>query len=111
MILGGIRSLWDIHGLEQLRKVCSTHCVHFTAFGGFMRRLMLVLIQTSQSGDQWDLFDLAPFASDIDLIHTGNAEQNDLLLQSIVYEIPWGECFRWQLRSVHDNGVYWESMK
>jgi PAS domain-containing protein len=111
MILSGIRSLWDIHGLEQLRKVCSTHGVHFTAFGGFLRHLMLKLIETSQTGDSWDLFDLVPFASDIDLIHTGSAEQTDLLLRSIVYEVPWGECFRWQLRSVHDNGIYWESMK
>lgn len=111
MVLGGIRSLWDIHGLEQLRKVCSMHGVHFTAFGGFLRHLMLKLLETSQSGDSWDLFDLVPFASDIDLIHTGTAEQTELLLRTIVYEVPWGECFRWQLRSVHDNSIYWESMK
>jgi hypothetical protein len=66
MMLGGIRSLWDIRGLEQIQKVCSTHGVHFTAYGSLLRRLMLKLIATETSGDRWDLFDLVPFASDID---------------------------------------------
>lgn len=111
MVLGGIRSLWDIRGLEHIRKVCSTHGVHFTAYGGLLRHLLLKLLETAQSGDRWDLFDLVPFASDIDLIHTGTPDQTELLLRTIVYDIPFADCFRWQLRSVHDNAIYWDSMK
>ncbi len=111
MALGGIRSLWDIPGLERVKKVCSTQGVHFTAYGGLVRHLLLKLIETANSGDRWDLFDIVPFASDIDLIHTGTPEQTQLLQRALVYEVPFGECFRWQLRSVHDNALYWDSMK
>src|SRR6185295_6047801 len=109
MVLGGIRSLWDIPGLENIRKVCSTHGVHFTAFGGLVRHAVLELIAPAHSGEQWDLFDIVPFASDIDLIHTAPADQTQMLHQAIVYDIPFGDHFRWQLRSVHDNNLYWDS--
>jgi hypothetical protein len=111
MILDGIRSLWDVPGLERIRKVCSLQGVHFTAFGDLLRNLSRKTLRRAETGEEYDLFDLAPFASDIDLIHTGKPEQTALLLRSLVYEIPWGEYFRWQLRAIGDNQIFWESMK
>lgn len=108
MILANIRSLWDVPGLERIQKTCSQHGVHFTAFGSLVRRLAQAS-WTEQAPK--DLFPLVPFFSDIDLIHTGAPELTPTLQKALVHDIPFGECFRWQLRSVKSNSLFWESMK
>jgi hypothetical protein len=58
-----------------------------------------------------DVFDLVPFASDVDLLHTGPPELTPILRRCLSSQIPFGECLRWQIRSLSENGMFWDSMK
>lgn len=92
--------LFDIPGLDGLAEVCSEFNVRLTAHGGLVRRLILRL----PAKDAWqslsfDLFDLSPFASDIDLIHDGPDALTPRIQDSIYRHVPNAECFRWELRS------------
>lgn len=48
---------------------------------------------------QLDLFELTPFASDVDLLHTGPPGITGPILNAILSEVPAAECFRWELRT------------
>jgi hypothetical protein len=54
----------------------------------------------------FDLFDLAPFASDIDLIHDGPDALTGPIQDSVYEQVPNAECFRWELRSAMSRSAF-----
>jgi hypothetical protein len=51
----------------------------------------------SYRSQELDLFDLAPFTSDIDLEHDGPSDKTLLLLEAIQAEVPFSSWFRWSI--------------
>ncbi len=110
--IGNLISLWDVPGLRRMRNVCSKHRVHFTAIGSLVRNLIRIGPEWEHDPDyKMDVFDLVPFASDVDLLHSGPPELTPIIQRSLQHQIPFGECLRWQIRSFADNGIFWESLK
>ena len=91
-------SLAQIPGLSRLYEVCEEFDVEITAFGSIVRRLAQNLVRHPES-ELPDLFDLAPFLSDIDLRHSGKPEQTDEIRDAILSCVPYSECFRWEIFS------------
>ena len=106
-----ILTLFDVPGLEQLRRVCDEFKVDFIATGGLVRNLAHAMFGKPYDTSEPDLFSLTPFTSDIDLIHTGDDSLTPQIMNAILSEIPAADCFRWQVRSVSANAIYWEAMK
>lgn len=102
-------SLFDIPGLEGLGRACRRFNVQFTAFGGLIRRYLV----WDEKNDETtvDLFDLTPFLSDIDLVHTGGPELTPHIYRFLQTDIPFAECFRWELRSVEENAPFFQAMQ
>lgn len=109
-----IRSLTDVVGLERLSDLCARFKVTITAHGSLLRHLVARLSSStfeSPTPDDviltpevpYDLFDLVPFASDIDLYHSGPDSLTDPLRATLLDLIPSAECFRWQLISSRQN--------
>jgi hypothetical protein len=46
-----------------------------------------------------DLFELTPFTSDVDLMHSGPSNLTPAILDEILADVPAAECFRWELHS------------
>lgn len=106
--------LFDVPGFENLQRVCTRFDINFTVFGGLVRNLArnLVLSEGDVAHAQLpDLFDLTPFTSDIDLVHSGDTDLTPEIMEAIYRDVPTADCFRWQLRSVKSNAVFWEAMK
>ena len=93
-----INSLAQLPGLERLTEVCKEFDVEITAFGSVVRRLACHLLRRRES-ELPDLFQLAPFLSDIDLRHTGKPAQAEAIREAIFSCVPYSECFRWQIFS------------
>lgn len=95
-----IRSLAQIPDLAPLLEICRELDVEITAFGSLVRRLARSLISPQHRQEELpDLFQLAPFLSDIDLRHSGPPERTDDIRKAILARIPFSECFRWQIFS------------
>jgi hypothetical protein len=117
-----IRSLTDIPGLERLDELCDRFKVTITAHGSMLRHLVARLSPCpSQSPapdhvvltpkEPFDLFDLVPFTSDIDLFHSGDDSLTESLRAALLNTIPFAECFRWQLISAEQNRQRMESLR
>lgn len=96
-----IRSLAQLPDLSGLADVCREFDVEITAFGSLVRRLARVLVDLTPESDQPlpDLFQLAPFLSDIDLRHSGPPEKTLQIRRAILNAVPFSECFRWEIFS------------
>ena len=106
--------LLDVPGLENLQRVCARFEIDFTASGGLVRNLARRLVFSEGDiphAQLPDLFDLTPFTSDIDLVHSGGTDLTPEIMEAIYRDVPAADCFRWQLRSVESNAVFWEAMK
>jgi len=91
-----IRSLTSIPGLEPLADIAKDLKVRIGAIGSLCRRLLWA--QETDFAAQ-DVFDLAPFTSDIDIVHTGDDDDSKELLQQIIERVPFAEMLRWQVLS------------
>jgi|GEM_PF-3534576 len=98
-------TLFDIDGLEPLRIICQQFKVNITIFGGLVRRLVAL------QGKQPNLFDLVRFTSDIDLVHDGPPKITEPIMLAILKNVPFAECFRWQIRSTEENRQFWGAMR
>lgn len=99
--------LFDLPGLDRLADVCSEFKIRLTAHGGLVRRLVMRLPSDGPWNNlSFDLFDLVPFASDIDLIHDGKEALTAQIQDSVYRHIPNAECFRWELRSAASRTVF-----
>ena len=99
-----VLSLLDVPGLEALADVCKRFEVQFTAHGSLPRRLIMLAADSKRSSG--DLFNLVPFMSDIDLVHTGATEMTPRIAEAIYEIIPFAECFRWEIKSVEEQSPY-----
>src|SRR5262245_35621253 len=96
--------------IDQLTYLNKISDVKFTLHGGVAFRY--ALLQTSleaaptqlraestatPSDQSIDLFDLAPFTTDIDLSHSGPPAPG--ILEQILRHVPNADCFRWDIRS------------
>ncbi len=87
--IGNLRALPDIPGLGRMQTVCDKHGVHFMAIGGLVRNLIRMGPDWEHDPDyHMDIFDLVPFASDVDLIHTGPPELTPVLRRSLQNHVP-----------------------
>jgi hypothetical protein len=109
-----VLSLADVPGLAGLAEVADRFGVDITAHGSVLRHLVSrasggsirstvgdYFVATPEAGLQ--LFDLTPYAADIDLIHSGPDSLTDRLYDEILNTVPSAECFRWQLISATEN--------
>lgn len=96
--LDPLRSLSEIPGLGRLPEICERFGVEITGFGSVIRRLAFVMM-SGKATTVPSLFDLAPFLSDIDLMHSGSPEQTPAIRDAIMAAVPWSECFRWEISS------------
>lgn len=86
----------DVEQLAYLAPIARRFGIGFRLHGGVASRL---LGRVNDAIRPLDLFELTPFASDIDLLHTGSAAMTGALLDAILREVPAAECFRWELRT------------
>lgn len=122
-----IRSLADLPGLAGLRQVSARHNVSLTAHGSTLRFLVTLAVSKLASSDlknaedalsqlrpeqvvslpipKFDLFDVAPYSTDIDLYHSGDEGLTPAIFRSIQELIPNADCFRWELhcQEAHDT--------
>jgi len=109
-----IRSLADVPGLEKLSVAANSLGVNVTAHGSLLRHLVSHCGKSSvraahgetvivTPADRLELFDITPFTSDIDLIHSGDDTLTARLYEAILNTVPFAECFRWQLISANQD--------
>lgn len=89
------RRLRHIGPLRGLQKVARDLDLPLTVFGGVASRAAMYL--TYRPRRPLDLFDLAPFSSDIDLEYDADADRGPELLASIQTHVPFASWFRWSL--------------
>jgi hypothetical protein len=97
-----IRHLGDVAGLEPLEKIARDLGVEISATGELARRAYTHELLTP-SEDAPDLFELTPFTTGIELVHSGGAEASDAIMRAIQRELTLPECFGWTLRSAEEH--------
>ena len=93
-----IRHLQDVAGLEPLQKIARDLGVVISATGDVARRLYTRELRTPTLPAP-DLFELTPFATRIELVHSGGSELDDAVTRAIMRELTMPECFTWRIRS------------
>lgn len=97
-----IRSLAEIPDLQGLSQVCRDLNVEISAFGSLVRRLARHYLKMPARRTQPrppSLFDLAPFISDIDIVHSGPSDSTAMVRSAIMAAVPFSEHFRWEVFS------------
>lgn len=99
-----ITNLFDLPGFEVLRPVTEKYQINLILFGSMIRNLCfkeaaLASEHISSDLDVTDLLDLVPFVSDIDMIYTGNEELVEHEVREAIWNVPFSEFFRWEVRS------------
>lgn len=98
-----VDSIYDIPGLERLRSIAEEFGVRFKIIGSLPRRVLLSQMSAFEPQTLWDL---VPFTSDIDLIHSGDSTQTRAITNGIFRQIPFSETFRWQVASERERSQY-----
>lgn len=102
MQLGEISSLSDVPGFEALRGASQKFKIEFTLFGSSVRRLAGFIL----SNKTYDIFNLAPYTSDFDMIYTGAESIKGELIDYLSIEFPYFDHFRWQIYSEFDYDIF-----
>ncbi len=89
------KRLQDIGPFEKLAAVAEANGVGITLYGGSASRA--AMLESYRSDDSFDIFDLAPFSSDIDIEHSGTGEQTPKILAAIEELVPFASWFRWSV--------------
>jgi hypothetical protein len=97
-----IRHLHPVSGLEPLEKIARELGIVISGTGDLARRLYSHELLTP-SLPAPDLFELTPFTTCIELVHSGGAEVNDALRRAIMRELILPECFRWRIWSAEQD--------
>ncbi len=87
--------LQGIRPLRGLGKVARELGTPLTLIGGTASRAAMRLAR--RPGGRFDLFDLVPFSSDIDLEYDDGPERGPEVLQAIHERVPFASWFRWSL--------------
>jgi hypothetical protein len=87
--------LQDLAPFAALGEVARRLRLELTLFGGTASRAAMHL--TWRPGEPLDIFDLAPFSSDIDLEHSGSSKRTGDVLAAIQAAVPFASWFRWSV--------------
>jgi hypothetical protein len=83
--------------------------VDFTLRGGAAARAAMYL--EYRPGEDFDLFDVAPFTSDIDLRHSGEAQLTPLIRDAIRERVPFASWCRWSLLDGEKSALEQDNME
>ncbi|WP_342735076.1 hypothetical protein [Bradyrhizobium sp. B117] len=100
----------DIEQLSYLGAVARQFSIDFRLYGGVAFRCVRLKFQ-SQVDKPLDLFELTPFAADIDLVHSGTDTQTPAVFEALLKAVPDADCFRWEIRSEASQRVYERSLR
>jgi hypothetical protein len=94
-------TIYDIEQLRALANIADSLSVRFKLHGGVAFRFALEQVRAGQGelSSKADLFDLAPFTADVDLLHSGPNLKTDQVRNAILLHVPHADCFRWEVRS------------
>jgi hypothetical protein len=92
----GISSLYEIPAFSPLEHVAAACGVELRLFGSTATRVALC-DQSDEDLNSKTLFDLAGFASDIDLSHCGPASLAPEIRSQILKYVPFAPWFRWSI--------------
>jgi hypothetical protein len=87
--------LQDLAAFSGLEEISHTFKVNFSLFGGAATRAWLYTYFSP--GIEFDLFDLTPFASDVDISHSGPKEKTADISQAIRETVPFAQWCRWAI--------------
>jgi hypothetical protein len=87
--------LQDLSPFASLERIGRDFSVQFLLYGGAATRAAMRLAY--RPDQDFDLFDLSPFASDLDLVHTGEAKLTARISVAIADEVPFATWCRWSL--------------
>ena len=94
MLLSEMR-LQDIGPFRGLGAVARKLKIPLTLIGGTASRAAIRLVRRPRM--RLDLFDLAPFSSDIDLEYDAEPERGPAVMAAIQEHVPFASWFRWSL--------------
>lgn len=107
-----LKNLYDLPLFTNLRKIGDKYSLGFTLSGSSIRYFCLYQLQQKISPlSVVDIFQMVPFTSDIDLVHSGSSDLTSQIFNTLFQEVPFAEYFRWQIRSEMDNRIYADAMK
>lgn len=95
MVDFGALSLHDFPPFAALNDIARRLEVDITIFGGAASRAAMYRAYHPQR--EIDLFDLVPFSSDIDLMHSGDAELTPKIRVEIADHVPFATWCRWAI--------------
>ncbi|WP_282608160.1 hypothetical protein [Pelagibius sp. Alg239-R121] len=91
-----VMPLHEVPAFRGLKEVAKEFGVEFTLFGGAATRALMYMHY--RPGEDFDLFNLTPFTSDIDLWHNGEREDTPNIMQAINETILFAPWCRWALQ-------------
>ena len=85
----------DLPPFAALRDIAKEFDVQLLLFGGAATRAAMYL--SYKPGFDFDLFDLAPFTSDFDVVHSGDCEKTAVITRAIRERVPFATWCRWSV--------------
>ena len=104
--MGQMPLLQDLAPFAELGPIARELSVELTLYGGSASRAAMCLFY--RPGDRFDIFDLTPFSSDIDLAHTGDKSKTPEVRAAIFDGVPFASWCRW---SIADAASYDEARR
>jgi hypothetical protein len=104
--MGDTGSYTDIVQLRPLKEIGAKFNATFKIHGGVAFRYALRAETSGHSRPNDDLFELAPFTADVDVLHSGKSKDNERILWAILHSVPNADCFRWEVRSEESEKVF-----
>ncbi|MBB4121544.1 hypothetical protein [Martelella radicis] len=101
-----ILDLRSLSVLKNLPNVAQKHSTELRVFGGAVARIwMLETCRTERqlSGFSYDLFDITPFNSDVDIWHLADKDRSFEIKKNILESVPFAPWCRWALQSKEEG--------
>lgn len=89
------RRLQDIAPFHALGSIAECFGVDISLFGGAASRIAMYSFY--RPNYNFDIFDLTPFTSDIDIAHSGTKEKTPEIMNAIRDSVPFADWCRWSL--------------
>jgi hypothetical protein len=104
-------SLLQAPELERLPGILREFGVDIILHGSVAQRLFTAAEASSPRGSWPSLFNLNPFISDIDIIHTGPRSRDGKIAAPLHRIVPLAECFRREARSASDYATEFDDTR
>lgn len=92
--------------LKNLPNVAKEYSTELRVFGGSVARIWMLetcRTESQPSGLSYDLFDITPFNSDIDIWHLADKDRTIEIKKSILESVPFAPWCRWALQSKEEG--------